>query len=537
MLRLIPTWDWDASDLSYDYVINLAQLCQHMRIDYEIVSLNFSPTLRFQLQRQQLTQAHVWSAFDAMQEIDSLAGHPVTLADLIFPATSEQVYSVFGVIIMDHGKVYAKVLPYADELICQVQYFDNNELVMLDYYDDRGFLSRRDLLADGNHEEEHLYFNAQQQLVVTEKVGAIGNQVMINPMFTDRFKQLTYPNLEAVLNEMVAQHYSDVKTPLIVGSSRTPIWLLHQYNALIWAPNQADWLTLLASPPTMAIVDFINHCIQVVIPEKTLKARVSSWLTQAGYSEAVTKLTVIPPYPLGFDLGISNTLTELNVVVHAMAADAKATAAIAVALIPILLANQHVHLQFVGEQDNLLSLIENTVQAWLAREYQLDFASESMALIEAYMKAEMDNRSDEELFKKIRALKAADPEKYAHMLAATKAMQHLHYTSHPKPQTWQALIKSGRLYIDLNSTAELFPSLLTLASGIPQILATPNEYLTVGENGAVVSQLASLQVTVNEYLDNLSKWNKVVVFNVAKAQDYDEAILIKHWQEVGNGKN
>lgn len=303
MLHLMPKWSLDTVDLNFDYATNLAQLCLDNSAEFELVLLDYLPILRHQLQYHNLLTAPVWSIYDVMQGITVRTGHPITIDDLQLPADIEKVYTPYGIVILHNQELYAQVMPFNDEIITTVQYFHDSNLWMQEYYDDRGFLSRKDILKTPDTPGKRIYYDQYRHEVLTEYVDSngVGSQVVINEQFSYRFKKLQYASINLVLAELFEQHYTDHQTTFISDISITDIDLLAQVNSrykLILNMNQTTAYQLMKANLANDLAQLLRGVEKIILPEKQQAQQFKQWLSNYQCTDVQTKIKTIAPFAM-----------------------------------------------------------------------------------------------------------------------------------------------------------------------------------------------------------------------------------------------
>ena len=93
-------------------------------------------------------------------------------------------------------------------------------------------------------------------------------------------------------------------------------------------------------------------------------------------------------------------------------------------------------------------------------------------------------------------------------------------------------MRGQRIILDMRKSAELYLRIMGISVGIPQIVARENQFVEDGKNGKVLKDMADIGQTLDYYLQNMTNWNKAMVYSYELGKKYTTSVLIKKWKEV-----
>lgn len=540
MLRLMTTWNWNAVDINFDYVVNLANTLTDNKEEFELISTSYTPVLRYQLESQNLNSANVWSLYDELQGITIKNGQPITLADLALPENAEIIYTPFGINVYYLDQIYARLVPYNDAILCQVIYFANGQQDVIDYYDDRGFLSRRDLLATPDEPAQSFYFNQQGQLMLSEQVTNTGNGITIYPVAYSKFKQKNYATLQAVLIEVFDKYAHSIQEPFIVTvNDVTPTEFIQKVSLkypIIPYLEQATLNTIVADTLTKQLRELLVAAKNVVIPEQEAYEKLIAMIKSQKLAIDLKKIKVITPYAIQLDLGLSNTLVETNILVNATKKTAAETIKIIKSVLELMLKDTDLTLIMAVENSTDTQLMMTSIKEYLNAKLAINGDNPDLGLIEEYVLAKQANKPNPDLLKAIRELEKKNPIDYNNMVTLVQTLHNISFEKNLNKDKWHQLILKARLYVDLDNNLDLYPAMQAIETGIPLLLAKKVEFLHEPNNGAIIQTLKQLNHYLDKYVYELNVWNDTLVYDVKLGSAYSDTKLITKWKEVGYGK-
>ncbi|CAH0416297.1 accessory Sec system protein Asp1 [Periweissella fabaria] len=541
MLRLMTTWKWDAVDINFDYLVNLANMFTNNDEQFELISTNFTPVLRYQLLSQDLSSSKVWSLYDALQGITIKDGQPITFNDIPLPDDADIIYTPFGINVYYNKQIYARIIPYNDNIICKVVYFVAGQQDVIDYYDDRGFLSRRDLLGTPHTNEQHFYFSQDGQLVLSEKQGGdTPHQVTIYPLFYQRFKHHEYQNLQAVLVEIFENYANKTAEPFVLTVDNLHPSEFTQRISLRY-PVVAYLEQTLINKLSTELVDenmagLLTAAKAIVIPENEGKQVLTDFIKEQRIPINLKKIKVIAPYSVNLDLGISNILVETNIVINAIQKSAADAIKIIKTVTELIVKDTDLNLIMVVENSVDTVLMMATVKEYLMQKLAIDDGNPDLELIEQYVLAKKANEPNPVLLKEIRLLEKKDPSRYNNMITLVQMLHNIKFEKQLNRAKWHQLILKARVYADLNDNPDLYPVIQTIETGIPLLVAKKIEFLHQQHNGEIIQTLKQLAHYLAIYIYQLNVWNDTLVYDVQLGNAYGDAELTAKWKEVGDGR-
>lgn len=88
-----------------------------------------------------------------------------------------------------------------------------------------------------------------------------------------------------------------------------------------------------------------------------------------------------------------------------------------------------------------------------------------------------------------------------------------------------------RILISWND-GDVFLEMAAISVGIPQLQNYETTTVIDGKNGWNCSDLHELNEGLSYFLNNLSNWNRALVYNVRTLNQYSEDNLMKEWQKI-----
>ena len=93
-------------------------------------------------------------------------------------------------------------------------------------------------------------------------------------------------------------------------------------------------------------------------------------------------------------------------------------------------------------------------------------------------------------------------------------------------------IREQRIVVDVTSQPDLYLQISCISSAIPQIVAHKTQYVHHGKNGFIVKDFSEIYKSLTYYLDNITNWNKSMIYSYELSKQYNTASLIRKWKGV-----
>ena len=93
-------------------------------------------------------------------------------------------------------------------------------------------------------------------------------------------------------------------------------------------------------------------------------------------------------------------------------------------------------------------------------------------------------------------------------------------------------IREQRIMVDVTSRPDLYLQISCISSAIPQIVSFNTQYVHDGKNGFIVKEVSEVLNGLKYYLDNITNWNKCMIYSYELGKEYNTASLIRKWKGV-----
>ena len=93
-------------------------------------------------------------------------------------------------------------------------------------------------------------------------------------------------------------------------------------------------------------------------------------------------------------------------------------------------------------------------------------------------------------------------------------------------------IREQRIMVDVTTQPDLYLQISCISSAIPQIVSFRTQYVHNGNNGFIVEDVSEIPRCLTYYLDNITNWNKCVIYSYELGKEYNTASLIRKWKGV-----
>ena len=93
-------------------------------------------------------------------------------------------------------------------------------------------------------------------------------------------------------------------------------------------------------------------------------------------------------------------------------------------------------------------------------------------------------------------------------------------------------MREQRIMVDLTSRPDLYLQISCISSAIPQIVSFNTQYVHDGKNGFIVKEVSEVLNGLKYYLDNITNWNKCMIYSYELGKEYNTASLIRKWKGV-----
>lgn len=158
--------DYRISGIEHAQLKRLALFQKH-KIPAKILTMNYSTIQHQNMQTYKLRDVDLINIFDYFQKATNYRGPRATLNDIQVPRATQMrseknIYKFFN---QDH--LVMRVEMWQEQYIHQITFYDRlDNPFQIDIYDERGFLSQRQMLGFDNRVAQRLYYNVSGNLVL-----------------------------------------------------------------------------------------------------------------------------------------------------------------------------------------------------------------------------------------------------------------------------------------------------------------------------------------------------------------------------------
>lgn len=523
MIILIPKWRNSIEDCSYDSIVNLSKMyLKESNIDFEILSLNYIPDLRYLLHEYGLYEATNWNIFDSIQNINISSGSAVMFNDLSWPEDAEVIYQPTNVLVNRHDEVYANVIFSKYGFVSKVIFFDEGVVTRVDYYDDRGFLSKSKVKI-GETKDICEYFNENGDMIFKE----INGRVFICTDYYHLFRDKEYATLKDVIvekyEEYILSHFSFTDKCLVDFCEDTKIAIQDKViQTTCLFSDEKSVQEYSSSGLNVKSIIFINEFLL-----RTFNTDVVSNFN------CKIKKHVISPYCTTLSLGKSSELANNNIYIYAKDSNYSAILTLVTQLFNVVKKDHYDRFLINLPDSNSINKMHDYIKQKTKEFFQVDTNTLNFKFAVKYI----SDKANEVLFvnqeKRKKELEKSGVweslEKTANFLNQFKLFS---YTDKFK---FEDDFTISRVYVDLGAVPNQYLQTLAISFGIPQIVAKENQFVVPNKNGIVVSN--GIVNAIMHFVNDLDNWNISLVVSAQLIEQYAQGRLIHSWNEAIYEKN
>lgn len=510
MFYFVTSWygrgyEWHASSerwydkrekMEFDDSINQIKMFTVNKVPSCLLILNYFPTLRSFLHRQEIYHVPYINVFDQLQGIKTDFRRKISFRDLNWDKNVDFRYTLFNVWAYKNDEVIAYIEFSYEGNLELISWLNSGEKEKDYLFDDRGFLSSI-RYYNGNGEVWYQdYFNVAGQRQFREYFNGKGIVVFEGANYS--FEKQKYANLDELITEWVfkfKQQLSIKDTVVVTGNE------IH--NNFFIGNNLAK-----------LVISFFNQRYDLANPAlKSLLAHadlaVVATHQDADRLKALQSKTAIlemAPFDSRLKIGKSQQTANLKLLYW--------------------LGNQ-TDSEILASLPQLFFLLEEFPNLILTFASYHDEKARISQLVNGYLKnkgkeLEYSYRLGEESKERIDDLGEEN-----HLVQ--RVINFLEVTSE------QSLLKElefTRLIVDLSSEPDLFLQIAGISAGIPQIDLYSSPYLEHQKNGLLISDVTELKAAVEYYFKGLKNWNRAMMYAVNKITEYTSGKLVEKWKEL-----
>lgn len=533
MFFLIPSWDPEDSQsnpdhLEYNGMINLAKTLTSSNINSaQLVSINYLPFVHYMLHNYELYEMNVDCLFDMLQQVDQVKGFPKSISNLKWSNELDVIYGPYHIILRKDDSPYADVMISDSGFVSKIVYYNDYEKKSsVEYYDDRGFLSKRVCLSDRNKNTKSLYYNGHEQCVLIQQRDG---SVSVSEKFLSYFDKKKYDCLEAVENEKLTSYlrseYSD-DDKIILSPNKQVAKVLSSLNidavVLISERSDLDCLRLVEDISCIKAIVFSNVSLQ------------KEYLSR-DYFEPFWDIPLyrIPVYPTDLLLGISDQEKYFNLYWNIDDMEYQEVFKVEQLLLNLIVSNDDCSV-VINNAGNTLDtrVLQKVINSQVEERFDIVVNSEDFQFVAEYYKS----KETKQLYiaqekKKKELVKRGMWEKNEKAYLFKKRIVLFDKLS---KKDIKIKMSRARILLDLNTELDNYLQMLAISVGIPQINKEYNEFIVNGKNGFKVSDYLGSELVekIMYFLKNLNNWNISVVENATLIEVYSAASLIQKWKQV-----
>lgn len=506
MVNIVP-WYRTPHRLEFDDVLHQLRIFKHQNIDSKVILLAYHPHARYFLHRQDMFEMDTFSVFDAIQNINNEEMIPLQLKDLSWEEDCDFIYTPFLIVVKRKGQRYAHIEFGSEGFISDITYFKNDQIQLICYFDDRGFLSSLVEYQDQLPAVRYFY-NAKGEWQIRENLQEGSPKIEVNPKVSGRFLKQSYQSMDEVVweffNKFLDQTYQKGDVFVLAAQTRYQDSLLQQL------PEEA--------PKILSFFTERNYMDDLQLHQRAIEA--SHFLIsdrkdfleklQYSYPQFVNKMHHLPSFDTRLKLGLSQRLSESKIYVQID---------LDIQLDPNVLCEI---LAFVSKNH----ATEVTFAVFNAEEYQIESLKEQLDLI---ISEQLDIRS---------LLKESVITDAENILEENKKDNFRFQILNLNDEI--DLIREfefTRLIVDLNPSPNIYTQIAGISAGIPQINLTESEYVTHLGNGYILSEVSEFDKAAHYFLDTLHNWNKALIHSIDKIRENTGDQFVRKWEKwIEEGK-
>lgn len=500
-----PLWFRVFSSLNFDDTIHQVKMFQKTGEETGLLLLSYQPQLRYFLHKQDLLSTPYWSFFDQLQQVKLKEVKGIDFKKLNWPEGTRFIYTPFAVVAKRGEEMIAEVHFAENGNLLYINYMDDGQISRRYVFDDRGFLSSILFFKDGQPSYRD-YLNPRGVWQVREFLNQEQPRLVVNRHSGQSFRKRGYRNWEQLMLEKL----EDFRIKQLSKEDYLVISANEQHNQLLLDafPKEEKIFSFFEDRFDIRDVDALRRLVVegrlLVADSQEMEATLLAQEDDHFFPNR--RVTCLTPFDTRLRLGRSQTIKELIIyflidgIPRSLYLEALHT------LLSLMENNPLIELQLVTYDNQCpVKRVEEEVIGLIREKYSL---SRFLEIDEENMG---ENHLDEEEEWKLSAVSVH------------------HFTNENQVI---ASLDTARLVIDLSSLPHLYTQIASLSAGIPQINAVASDYVVHQENGWIVHNQEDLQEAIGYYLEGLSNWNKSLVYTVQKMGDYTSGRVIEQWKEL-----
>lgn len=510
MISFVPSWSKVSSgNISTDDLIGPIQAFQSSKEPYRIIIRDYLPNLRYFLHRFGLLESEYVSLFDRLQGFEGREQIHLKIEDLNFSKSVNYVYTPFSVLVFQNEQQIGEIIMAEGSHISEVRHFENQKVISIEIYDDRGFLSSRKVFEEGKHFLTE-YIDSSERCIFThfQKDGSCA----VNYDNTRGLLRRYYESLEALIFECLEVELQQ--------SATTEIILAVDEKNMAYASQSIFLEKMVLSYFSNRIAleessQYIHHLLgskaqALLVDSDSLLHSLTSLLSER------EKIYKISPFDTRFMLSASQEMKDEVFYIDMRRTVYSESQIILEQIFNFMCEriNQEVKRVFkiyIRAEANEAQNIEAYYFELISKRFP-----DEIALIDEYS---LDETSENELEDSFMG------DLKVRVNAVKELQQCLKIEVFESDDRLFKLLHETRLILDLSHSPDLFTQIAGLSSAIPQINRVATDYVQNNENGRILSSLDELSDALSYYLDSLKYWQEARTYSVQKIKQYSGRVL------------
>lgn len=535
MVYFIPHWSTKERILDEDRVLNILNLFQENKLEAHLIVVEYLPYFRYLLNDYRLHDIQVLSLFDILQQVEIETGFPMTVEDLSFESSVEQIYTPYGITLIKDRMSYGEVRFEEHGFVQSVQYPRSATCLCTELYDDRGFLSSIIFSDRTGEKQKQEFYNPLGKCVMTEYFGSDAH-IELYHFEQLGLKQARYLSFSEIFAELFNQGLVDFGQSSLIFDS--------------WGFSLDILERLTISQPIMSIFSTEKELNQYTEKQLAIlfsKSKVIITDSRQKKSELLHikeqqriiggDIVDIPMYPTRLALGNSNSVERL--MIYWKDHHAHQEEEFLVHLLTNLLI-QEVSYGLIVEVSSLLQeqKIEVMQKQLIDAHFNVDSDSAEFRKVAAYLQAKDTNTLMKTQADSVKELKLLPI--WRQYVQAVELYERIEFRINPNIKQVQTDLSIARLYLDVNQKPDLQKQSFAVNAGIPLILKEESDYVIHMENGYNVDHISEVSEILTFYMNGLKNWNETLVKNVAMIETHSSYNLLEKWRKLfddGTEKN
>ncbi|PWF99922.1 accessory Sec system protein Asp1 [Levilactobacillus bambusae] len=528
MLVLVPGEHTQPDYAPNEAMISLARLMRDNEREVQLLTVHHQSDLRLFLNRNDLLGFPTWDVLDHALGIKITEGRGLGLSDVPLPHQAELIQTISGADVMVDDELVKQIFVNEMGLVTRVETNWNGGLKQVQDYDERGFILVERMLD-------------QQEKVLTQKwfdeyghVVLEGNQrqLLVQPIAKSRFERGNYPDLEAVLTEVMIRHVTKLKARKAVvhfianpsqqnAAVLVDLQRLVPVNLLVTANQVQD--------PTMAALFMGAHQIFVAGNQEIIQLR-------DRFGQSVSERARIG-YPYATDLRLGNSAASATQKIIWSVGQLESTElAWQFDTMDLSIHQFQGQLTVVNCSDQQTQQLAKLIISRIRQNYPIADWFETAELTNVLFNSDQWPDLYHTAMAIQETLSETDEKLWQDQLGPLYAeLAKFHLEPKLTKSRAQSEMGQARLLIDLSESPVTYLQVAAISAGVPQLNRVKTPYLQPGQNGRLVQTESQLKESIAMYISQLNVWNEALVANVQLIPTFTSDQILAFWEESLNG--